>query len=219
MRQSWKENYFRYKSFFLNILRIYNSKPNLKIYLELMLSITTIIIFSLFAIKPTALTIIDVFKQIEAKETTLEKLNKKLRNLQTASSEIQKLAADMSYISQAVPSDPKPDSLIKQFESLATLNSLKILGISVSDVSLVGKPQIKKSKPGQNTGGAQEVPFSISVSGSYQGIVGFLMGLENLRIPIKTDGMIVNVSISDQNRTLVLTISGRSPYINNHENQ
>jgi len=78
MANSWKDNYARYKDFFLNILRVYYAKPNIKIYLELILSLTTIVIFSIFAIKPTVLTIIELNKEIQAKEETVRKINQKL---------------------------------------------------------------------------------------------------------------------------------------------
>ncbi len=50
MQTGWKKDYTRYKDFFLNVLNAYNNKPNLKIYLELFLSLTTIVAFSIFAI-------------------------------------------------------------------------------------------------------------------------------------------------------------------------
>jgi len=80
MNDNWKKGYSRYKELFLNTIHLYYSKPNIKIYLELILSITTIICFSLFAIKPTILTIIQLNKEIKSKEETLAKINQKISN-------------------------------------------------------------------------------------------------------------------------------------------
>jgi len=90
MAQTWKRDYTRYKNFFLNVLSIYNSKPNLRVYLELVLTLGTIIMFVIFAIKPTILTIIDINNEIKNKEAIISSLEKKITDLQTASSILQK---------------------------------------------------------------------------------------------------------------------------------
>ena len=77
MEKGWKRDYSRYKEFFLNIWRVYNTKPSLKIYLELILSLSTVAVFAVFAIKPTVLTIIELNKEISSKEETISKLLKR----------------------------------------------------------------------------------------------------------------------------------------------
>lgn len=204
MGQGWKKDYTRYKGFFLNVLGAYNSKPNLKIYLELMLSLGTIIIFSIFAIKPTILTIIDINNEIKAKEATIEKLQKKLIDLQTASSILQNQSEDLEFIDEAIPNNANLEKATKQIESLAILNSITLTSLTSSDVLLKGQMDKKEN----------ELPVSFSVSGEYQNLYAFLQAIENTKRPFKIDSLIFNSTKSiDEKKLITLTISSLAPFI------
>lgn len=215
MAQGWKKDYFRYKDFFLNILSVYNAKPNLKVYLELILSLATIIVFSLFAIKPTILTIIDLNNEIKSKEETSAKLKQKIQNLQTASNLLQTEANNISYIDQAVPNKATAEVLVKQIESLSIESGLKILGFSASDITLVGKAtDTKKAKEIENLpNNADELPFSFSATGTYTAIFSFLNKIEELRRPIRIDSFIINSNVTESGKTLIMTVTGRVPFL------
>lgn len=206
MNNTWKKNYLRYKDFFLSIANVYKTKPNLKIYLELILSLVTIIVFSLFAVKPTVLTIIDLTKEIKAKEETSIKLKQKIKNLQIASNLMQNSVQDIQYVEQAVPKNTNPEILVKQIEALANENSLQILGLSSSDIILSGiEPENKKVK--------NEVPFTFSATGTYPNIFLFLNKIENLRRPIKFDSFAINSNTTEGGKIIILTITGKVPYL------
>ena len=204
MGQGWKKDYTRYKGFFLNVLGAYNSKPNLKIYLELMLSLGTIIIFAIFAIKPTILTIIDINNEIKAKEATIEKLQKKLTDLQTASSILQNQSENLEFINEAIPSNANLEKVTKQIENLAILNSITLTSLTSSDVLIKGQVDKKEN----------ELPISFSVSGEYQNLFAFLQAIENTKRPFKIDSLIFNSTKSiDEKKLITLTISSLAPFI------
>lgn len=206
MNNGWKKNYLRYKDFFLSVANVYKTKPNLKIYLELILSLSAVLIFSLLAIKPTVLTIIELNKEIKAKQETSLNLKQKIKNLQTANNLMQNELENIMYIHQAIPDNAAPETVIKQVENVAQENSLQILGFSTSEVTLLGKDA--ENKKIQN-----ELPFTFSARGTYQNIFSFLTTLENLRRPIKFDSFIINSNISEEGKVLVLTITGSVPYL------
>lgn len=216
MAQGWKKDYTRYKSFFLNVLNAYNSKPNLKIYLELILSIVTITLFSIFAIKPTIITIVDVNNEIKGKEATIAKLDKKIKDLQTASSILQSQGQNLSLIDSAIPDSAELDQSIKKIENLSALNSVQITNLNSSEIVLKGI-QDKKRKDNELANlpeNPNELPLSFSVSGDYQNLFNFLTSVENLQRPLKIDTFIFNTSKSVEDKKLItLTISGRFPYI------
>lgn len=216
MATGWKKDYFRYKDFFLNILNLYNTKPNLRIYLELTLSIFTIIIFAIFAIKPTILTVIELNNEIKSKTSLVQELNTKIKNLQTAGQILQTNANDLLYLEQALPDTAKPDNLVKQFEVLALESNVKIVGISSSDVIINGKPNDKKRSGDQSSVAlnADELAFSISISGDYQSLINYLTKLENLRRPLKIDSIAINSTNTDNGKVISLLINGRTPYLN-----
>lgn len=218
MQTGWKKDYTRYKDFFLNVLNAYNNKPNLKIYLELFLSLTTIVAFSIFAIRPTLLTIIQLTKEIKDKEQTVSKLDTKIKNLQIANSIIQSKPEDIKFINDAIPTFSNPETLIKQIEILATENSVQTIGFSLSDISIIGKSSNQKKTTTDAikklAEESEEFPFTISVAGSYQSLHSFLRSIENLRRPVKIDNISISSNSQDLEKKLIMTISARVPYIN-----
>lgn len=215
MESGIKKNYTRYREFFLNIWRLYNTKPSLKIYLELILSISTIAVFAVFAIKPTVLTIIDLNKEINAKEESVLKLKQKVKNLQIANNILQTEESKLLLIDQAVPSNPTPETLIKQMETLASQSLVQLLSFSISEVNLVGKKEIKKKSSDLISlpEGSSELSFTFSATGQYINLLNLVKGMENLRRPIKIDSFLLNANVSETNKDLTLTIAGRVPFI------
>ncbi len=216
MGQGWKKDYVRYKSFFLNVLSVYNTRPNLKIYLELILSLGTIIVFSVFAIKPTILTIIDINNEIKSKEDVVIKLDNKIRDLKIASSILQKQPTDLKLIDQAVPANAELEIVINQIEKIAATNSVQITSLTSSELLLKGAFTTKKRVNDLNPliENANELPISLSVSGDYQNLVLFLQSIEDLRRPINFDSFVFNTSKSTEDKKIItLTISGRMPFL------
>lgn len=215
MATSIKKDYIRYKDFFLNISRFYNSRPDYKIYLELVLTIVTITIFSIFAIRPTILTIIELNKEIKGKEETLVKLKTKIKNLQTANNLLSEKQDVLFYALEAVPQRSSPETLISQIEKLATGSSLTIKGLTVTDAYLIGtgpSKLVSEEYPALPES-ANELVFSFSVTGEYQNLYSFLTQVENMRRPLKFDSFAITSSISEDKKTLVMTVLGRVPYI------
>lgn len=204
MAQGWRKDYLRYKGFFLDILAIYNSKPNLKTYLELMLSLGTIMIFAVYAIKPTVLTIVELNNEIKSKENTVSLLIQKITNLKTASNILQKESQDLEFIENAVPSNADVEQLINQIEKIAVNNSVAIRNLSSSNVFLKGNSDKKIEN---------ELPLSFSITGNYQNLFQFLQTIETFRRPFKIDSFVFNSNITaDNEKFIVLTISGSVPY-------
>lgn len=215
MAQSWKRDYSRYKGFFLNIWALYDAKPNFRAYLEILMSLGAIIIFSIFAIKPTILTIIDLNNEIKTKESINQKLSQKVNNLRLATNLLQVESANLVSIDQAVPDSAAAETLISQLELLSTSNGLTITNFVASDIVLRGEYIKKKRVDDTNplSENVKELGFSFSVAGDYQNLYSFLQALENLRRPVKIDSFLFNSTKGqDDAKIIVLTITGRVPY-------
>jgi len=194
MALGWREQYSRYKGFFLNILALYKKRADLKMFLEVILSIITITIFSLFALKPTALTIIALVKEVQGKESLIEKLDQKISNLEKARDTFSQEQSAVPIIESAIPDSPSPDILVGQIEGLAVKNSVGVLGISIGEVALIGNK-------------AKEVSISISITSAYQNLNLMIKDIENLRIPVKIDTLGINANTA--------IISGKVPILPN----
>jgi len=216
MALGWRGSYARYKEFFLNIAALYKKKAELRAFLEIILSLSTITIFLLFALKPTVITIISLLQQIKEKQATLTVLTQKVSDLEKVNSLLQQNQASIQNINIAVPTLAKPNILAGQVLGLAAKNSVEVLGFSVNQITLVGKIESKnvsdfKPLPGN----AKEMPFSLSVRGPYVNLNAFINDFENLRIATKIDTLGVSSSIMEGGSTIVSVISGRAPFLGN----
>jgi hypothetical protein len=215
MALGWRGQYFRYKDFYLNMLALYKQRRDVRAFLELILSLSTVIIFIVFALKPTALTVISLYKDVTDKKTVLTDLNQKIKDLQTANnvfSQDQNLIPD---IDAAVFGNPQPDTVSKQILGLGVKDSVSVLGISIGQVTLIGKSKASVTSTDVKPlpGGALSMPISISVKGSYANLLAFIKDYEGLRIPSKVDSLVVNASQTQEGNVIVGIITARVPYL------
>jgi hypothetical protein len=217
MALGWRESYYRYKEFFLNISALYKQRADLRAFLEIILSLSTITVFLLFALKPTALTIINLLQEINEKRQTVASLTQKLNNLQIANTLLTQNQSVIPDIHIAVPDNPNPDTLSKQVEGLAAKDSTNILGITVNQVTLIGSGATPKTLSGLKSlpKNAKEMPFSVSVSGNYANLISFIKDFSNLRIATAVDSLGISSSITDKGRVIVAVISGRVAFLGN----
>lgn len=215
MALGWRGQYLRYRGFFLNMTDLYRKRADLRAFLEVILSLSTIIIFLLFALKPTVLTIISLLKEIKEKEATIGLLDTKIRNLDIAENVFQQNEALIAQTDLAMGTSAMPNVISNQITGLAAKDSIDILSISIAQTYLIGKAPIKKSSSGVKpiTDGIGEMPLSLSIRGGYLNLVSFMHDLENLKIPVRVDAFSMNSTPTDTGRVMVVAVSGRVPYI------
>ncbi len=215
MALGWRKDYLRYRSYFLNIVNIYKRRADLKSFLELLLTLAALSFFAFFALKPTLLTVIELLKEIEAKEETISKMNTKIENLQKAQTLYLQEEASISLLKTAVPNDPAPDLFVRQVEGLAVNYPVNLLGITIGEITLLGPEKEQRSKKEitplpENSKG---ITFSVSIAGSYQGVSNFLSALEDMRRPIRIDALNLLSPKLEETQNLVLVVTGRTPYL------
>ncbi len=216
MPSSWRSNYSRYQSYFLNIVALYKKRPDLQAFLEILLSLGAIALFAGLALRPTLLTIAQLLKDIEAKESTIAKIEEKIANLNSAQSVLSANTAKVALLPSAIPGQPSPESFTRQMEGLAARSGVTFVGLTFAETSLVGPQVPAKVEEGQAAlpSEAAGVAFSANFSApSYQAIADFARNLENLRRPLVVDTFTLNTTLSEEGqKSLVLLVSGRIPY-------
>jgi hypothetical protein len=216
MAAGWRDQYTRYRGFFLNIRDLYKKRADLRAFFEVILSLTTIVIFISFALKPTVLTIISLNQQIQEKERTLAALEEKNRNLDLANELLIQNQARVADINASVGTLPNPETVSKQILGVATKNNTTLLGLSIGQATIVGVDPTGQRptdfKPIEGAGG--EMTISISARGDFQSINSFVGDIENLRIAIKVDSLTVNSSVTEAGQVIIAVIAGRVPYTN-----
>jgi Tfp pilus assembly protein PilO len=215
MALGWRRGYLRYKSYFLNVITVYKRRKDLRMFLEIILSLVTISFFAVFALKPTLLTIAELTKEIKTKEETVAKMDEKIQNLERGQQIYTQEQTRISFLKDAIPSTPVPDSFVRQIEGATTKHPISILGMSIGEVTLIGEEKAQRKSEGLEAlpGGARGVAFSISATSSYLDLAAFLSTLQNLRRPVKIDAATINSSETDIGKFIVLVITGRTPYL------
>ncbi len=220
MESGWRKNYVRYRSYFLNVALHYKERADIKTYLEILLSLTTIIIFSVFALRPTLVTIAQLLKEIEAKEETVVRMTDKISQISQAQSLYNKQWNNIQHLKTALPEKPQPEEFVRQVEGLTEKHGITIDTVTVGKAVLLGsdtaEPATRMAKtPISESAG--EVAFSINASApitDFQTISSFYSDFMLLRRPTRIDSFViaVNQKLTEGNR-LIFTVDGRLPYL------
>jgi len=113
------KSYFRGQKYIYDIVALYRRRADLRAYLELLLSIATIGVFALMALRPTVLTISNLLTEINTKEETSKQMDQKIQNLQTAQSILSQQKNNIAILASAVPTSPDLASYVRQIEGVA----------------------------------------------------------------------------------------------------
>lgn len=223
MNPGWRKNYLRYKSYFLNISQSYQERTDIKVYLEILLSLVTIIMFSIFALRPTLLTITQLIKEIETKKELIVKINKKLQDVASAQNIHNQNLAKIQLLDTAIAPQPTIEILARQMEGLLAKHSISMVNLTASKTTIFGAgveatPKHLTPLPEDSSG----LIFSLGLEADleeYPKLFGYLLDFENLRIPLKIDTLsVTTTNVKEENKhNLLLTIGGRLPYLKKSE--
>lgn len=208
MAVSWRQNYLRYRQYFLNTLTVYKKRKDFKMFLEVLLSLTAIAIFGSFALRPTALTIVQLINDTKAKQEVIVQMDQKITDLAVANNLYSQELSRITLLDTAIPDSPQPEVFIRQTEGVVNKNGVELIGSSIGEVVLAGEDE---SPPEE----ASELVVSITASGEWPALVSFLGDLENLRRPLAVNSASVNSVEKKEGNTIVLAISALLPYLKN----
>lgn len=223
----WRKNYQRYRSYFSHLIAQYKNRDDAIAYIEIMLSLVTISIFSLFALRPTLITIAQLLKEIEANNQTIAAMDKKIQNITRAQTLYDKERSKIMMVFESVPTGASPETIIRQIEGISEKHKVAISQISIGKATILGanasiasnaSKGIQVSFPQSPN---QDIFYSeVSVAANvpldaYPLIQKFLHDIEKQRIPlIITQVNIANVKEKER-RSLVLNMKFYLPYTEN----
>lgn len=212
MKLGWRRNYIRQKGYFLNIIRQYKERTDIRVYLEIILSLLTISIFSIFALRPTLLTIAELLQEIKGKEEVLTQMNTKIGNLTSAQLLYDQNRGNINILKSTVPDYPQPDVILRQFEGLSQQNNLTLNNFSLDDAPLKGNPGkvTSKSKKG-DTNPANSVLVSANFSTeltNYPSVETLVNSFENLRLPYNINLLFLDTTTKDDSEITLVNMSG-----------
>lgn len=217
MAINYRQQYLRYNRYFRQLTDTYAKIPAFRTGLELLLTLFTISFFLIFALRPTANTITELWANLNSQKEIKTRLEQKIRDLSSAQKVWEAEQKKLELVEEALPQKPNPDTYIKQVENLAATRGLSINFLSVDRVMLRG--EIQKEGQQEEKGkaripGLETVGSSLSLSGQYSGLLGFLEDLEKLRRVVKTLSLSFSTTrgAASGEATLLLTIASEVAY-------
>lgn len=146
------------------------NKPEVKNYINLSFTLLTIILLSIFALKPALVTLAELnLKLTTAKERT-EQLDKKIDQLTNAQLSYEQIRPDLEVVNQALPEKPNLADFVKKLNQTASSTSLQLSNFKANDVPFEASQSAK----------LESNMVSFRVSGPMTNIQVFLSKLESL---------------------------------------
>ena len=149
-------------------------------------SIAFAIILVVFALRPTLVTVAGLWKEINIEKTTIIALDRKVKLLQTAKQNYDRISSQLYLLDRAIPKTVEVESMAKELEVLAAENSLNTLEFRGEKFWLLSPP------PAVNTPvNISGIDINISVGGQEAGIRSFAGNLEKLGRMVKINAITV----------------------------
>lgn len=212
MKTGWRKNYLRQKSYFLNMVSQYKERADIRTYLEILLSLLTISVFAIFALRPTLLTIAELLKEIGGKKAVIVQMDDKISKLNKAQILYDQKRDQVLMLKNSIPDNPKPNDIIRQFEGLSADYSLIITNFTLGEAPIKGNP----SKGPNKVKGDKEkinnlIPVTTNISTditNYPAIENMLKGLENLRLPLVVNNLTLVTNQIENGQIVSLNLDG-----------
>lgn len=173
-------------------------KPKNRATTTAVFSFLAISLFGLYAIRPTAQTIIYLRREIADKTTLNQQMENKITALIEAQATYETIRDRVDVIEQALPDNPDALILARQLRNLANISGASIAAMQIPSLPIIAQ----EATPGARTAVAaakplEEFPVTLVVAGPYAAIETFLDGLLKMR-------RITNVDTISMKRTFKL---------------
>src|SRR3989344_2025543 len=218
MTVNYREQYAKYNKYFTSLRLVYTKKPEVRVSLNLLMTLLAISFFGLFALRSTISTIAELLSNVKSQEEISNKLDEKIQALQKAHANWTQEAQREFLIDQALPKGPQPDDYLRQIEGLSAQTSVTLIALTLQDVLIYGKGGISADQNADkdSSGPVKYMNVTFTVEGQYSQVISFENGLENLRRNIKIDTLSLGQA-KKQTNNITLTIAGKVPYLDSQK--
>ncbi len=188
------------------------AKPKTQMYSTVIFIFLVVSLFGWYAVKPTVQTILYLRREIIDKKAVNQKMDEKIEALIKAQSLIDSTGNRLTFIDDAMPTNPNAIDVVRQLRDLANGAGASISAIQVSSVPVLPSATASASKSYAIK--QIDVSVTMSIEGTYDKLSKFLQNIIAMRriitiesitfTPNKTQVAIASVSPSVQ---LVLKMS------------
>lgn len=193
-----------YRRYIATMTSAYYNRTDIRMFVEMLLTLIAIIVFTLFAIRPTLTTIGGLTSEISNKKETIQILDTKIEAITKAQEVLGAEQARIETLMQAVPTQATPTSFLAQIEKIVAKNEVRMVSANMKNIPLLENP----------IGEAQSIEYLISLEGDLPAILNAKNDIERMRRPSRfsTIGLATRET-DDGSLTIVLSFSGNLPYL------
>lgn len=221
MATIWQQNYQLYRRYIRNLALMYQKRQDVRAFVELLLSLSAISIFGIFAIRPTAVTILELNNQITGERETVRLLDAKIVALAEAQEVFDRNNTNLPLVNNAIPENPTPEGYVRQIEGLANRHSLLVLDMNTKEIPILGVKSELESEEGETEEDvvdyfpltSQYFEFELTVIGDFAQVHSFLGDFERMRRPMFEDIVNIRLSQGELPGELALSVTGRLAYL------
>jgi Tfp pilus assembly protein PilO len=190
------------------LLQFYD-KPIAKVSLELFFTVSAVIIFALFAIRPTLQTMGKLIKELDDKRALNQKLAQKVAALSTAQTQYEAVKDRVFVLDQAVPPTPQFEQALLIIEKVASETQLTIVNLQAKEVPKEPDPATdvpfdQKSRTNR--------PIVLTVLGDYPTIRQLIEDLQSQRRALIVDTVVFSVVEQRGKKVLQANITINVPF-------
>lgn len=195
----------RYYTFVKPVLK----NPYTKTYTTFIFNLIFIIIFSVFAIRPTVLTILSLRDQISQQQKLLDQLNQKKDQVDLAIRNFNNIPDDTKQkLYNLIPSETHITQISDNLAGLTAVNQASFSGIQFQSTDLVRKPdQLSK------TSSLSNIQFTFTTQGDYPNLVSILSSLVNTSRLLSVD----SISMQGSDKAGVTVVINGQAYLLKNE--
>lgn len=165
-------------------------------YVELTLTLVTLIVLGLFAINPTLSTITELKKEIEDSTFVNQSLTQKISSLSQLQQLYTQLTPDLPRVMAAIPDQPDTPHLMGQLQTIAENNNVTISSFQSSAVEIIQK----SLSPLRND---FSYTVTINAEGTYNNIERFLGQVSTFDRIVSIEALTISVNPKNKSTLLI----------------
>ncbi|MDP3998742.1 MAG: type 4a pilus biogenesis protein PilO [bacterium] len=170
------DRYSRYRQYVQRIEPALK-QPHVRAYTMAILSLLTLSFFGAFAIRPSVKQIFELNRKISDRQLVNQKLDEKIKQLQLAEKEYEKIQAEFPVLIAALPPDPNFPPFLKELEKAASNSSVTLQSLKFQEIDLLTADATRPAAIVKNVSPGS-LMFNLDATGSYQDLVVFLKKLD-----------------------------------------
>ncbi len=176
-----------------------------KSYAPYIFNVVALIIFVLFALRPTIVTISNLQKNIQENQSLLDSIKQKSQQIEQGRDNLKKISPEVrEKIKTALPANPAVTGLVTSLQS-SSVAEASISALQIQPVTLITIPESTSSGTV-----VAKVDFSFNTSGSYQQAYTTVENLLKSARVLTID----NLSMSKrEDNPIILSVSGTATYL------